>query len=478
MLPYQPDASRFKHFYRGVFAQMILLGALSFVGPALADAITNLGGGGLSSPYLANLVNSFQYISGCLMTLFGGPVINKMGIKKSCVVAAMGMPLVGSSYYSYARYGIIWYLVVAQMIGGLTGGFLYVAEATAMLSYPQPEDRGFYLGIWSAMRNSGSIFGGVINFAKNYNNSTTGGKSFPSLFLHFDLWLYHAQREPVLSKDGLKPKLLTSRRPYPECTGLVWALNLTPTRLVLRRNGHRIRMSPLRSWTQEFVALRLLAQQKKTWVLFIPAFYSFYHGGTLSSYLSLHFSIRSRALTSFIAPCVTVPSVVAYGRYLLDLDQWSQQRRAKIAVLIWIVPQMISFIWIGFENRRIDNGIQILDYDQNLGEWTFAVLPFIILFISGCLTQLSLYWIIGILSENISATSQLGGLFRAFEMAGQATSYALNAQKGNGVKISFYFNCFLWLFTVPCMIQLVQMVPHGPSSRYEITDSDEEIELN
>lgn len=423
---------------------------MSFVGPALADAITNLGGGGLSSPYLANLVNSFQYISGCLMTLFGGPVINKMGIKKSCVVAAMGMPLVGSSYYSYARYGIIWYLVVAQMIGGLTGGFLYVAEATAMLSYPQPEDRGFYLGIWSAMRNSGSIFGGVINFAKNYNNSTTGGIAPSTYFIFFLI----------------------------ECTGLVWALNLTPTRLVLRRNGHRIRMSPLRSWTQEFVALRLLAQQKKTWVLFIPAFYSFYHGGTLSSYLSLHFSIRSRALTSFIAPCVTVPSVVAYGRYLLDLDQWSQQRRAKIAVLIWIVPQMISFIWIGFENRRIDNGIQILDYDQNLGEWTFAVLPFIILFISGCLTQLSLYWIIGILSENISATSQLGGLFRAFEMAGQATSYALNAQKGNGVKISFYFNCFLWLFTVPCMIQLVQMVPHGPSSRYEITDSDEEIELN
>ncbi|TQS35900.1 hypothetical protein Golomagni_03665 [Golovinomyces magnicellulatus] len=443
-----------------------LLSSLSFVGPALADAITNLGGGGLSSPYLANLVNSFQYISGCLMTLFGGPLINKMGIKKSCVIAAIGMPLVGSSYYSNAQYGIIWYLVVAQMIGGLTSGFLYVAEATAMLSYPQPEDRGFYLGIWSAMRNSGSIFGGAINIAKNYNNSTTGGIAPSTYFIFFLI----------------------------ECTGLVWALNLTPTRLVRRRNGHRIRISPLRSWTQEFVALRLLAQQKKTWVLFIPAFYSFYHGGTLSSYLALHFSIRSRALTSFIAPCVTVPSVVAYGRYLLDLDQWSQRRRAKIAVLIWIVPQMICFTWIGFENRRLGNGIPVLDYYQlkweklltlslipaqrNPGEWTFAVLPFIILFIGGCLTQLSLYWIIGILSENISVTSQLGGLFRAFEMAGQATSYAMNAQKGNGEKISFYLNCFLLLLTVPCMIKLVQMVPHNPPTRYEIIDSDEETELD
>jgi hypothetical protein len=33
------------------------------------------------------------------------------------------------------------------MIKGSTNGFLYVAETTAMLSYPKPEDRGFYLGM-------------------------------------------------------------------------------------------------------------------------------------------------------------------------------------------------------------------------------------------------------------------------------------------------------------------------------------------
>lgn len=33
-----------------------------------------------------------------------------------------------------------------QIIGGFTGGFLYVAETTAMLSYPDLNDRGIYLG--------------------------------------------------------------------------------------------------------------------------------------------------------------------------------------------------------------------------------------------------------------------------------------------------------------------------------------------
>ncbi|KAI6250066.1 Notoamide biosynthesis cluster protein O' [Erysiphe necator] len=138
---------RYKQYHRSVAAQMILLGALSFVGPAIADAITNLGGGGLSSPYLANLANSLNYTSGCLMTLFGGPMINKLGIKKSCVIAAIAMPLAGLSYYSNAQYGITWFLLTAQFIGGFTSGFLYVAEATAMLSYPMQDERGFYLGM-------------------------------------------------------------------------------------------------------------------------------------------------------------------------------------------------------------------------------------------------------------------------------------------------------------------------------------------
>jgi hypothetical protein len=44
-----------------------------------------------------------------------------------------------------------------------------------MLSYPQAHERGKYLGIWTAMRNSGSIIGGAINFGNNHKNSAAGG---------------------------------------------------------------------------------------------------------------------------------------------------------------------------------------------------------------------------------------------------------------------------------------------------------------
>ncbi|POS87230.1 hypothetical protein EPUL_002750, partial [Erysiphe pulchra] len=164
-------ASRYKQYHRSVAAQMILLGALSFVGPAIADAITNLGGGGLSSPFLANLANSLNYTSGCLMTLFGGPLINKLGIKNSCVIAAIAMPLTGSSYYSNARFGTTWYLLTAQ------------------------------------------------------SDSNTCS--------------------------------------FAECTGLFWALNLTPTHLVRRKNGTKISTPTPTTWKRELYALRYQLYQKK-----------------------------------------------------------------------------------------------------------------------------------------------------------------------------------------------------------------------
>ena len=98
--------------------------SLSFVGPAMSDAISNLGGGGLSTPYLANLANSLQYMAGCLITLFGGPLINKFGIKWSCIIAAVAMPLAGSAFYVSAKYRVDWYLLVAR-VGGVRSALVH-----------------------------------------------------------------------------------------------------------------------------------------------------------------------------------------------------------------------------------------------------------------------------------------------------------------------------------------------------------------
>lgn len=442
------QSSRFARFWRGVLFQMILFGALSFVGPAMSDSISNLGGGGLSSPYLSNLANSLNYASGCLVTLFGGPLINKIGIKYSCLIAALAFPLDGSSYYASARYSTTWYLLFSKILGGFTSGFLYVGETTAMLSYPHQDDRGFYLGIWSAMRNSGSVIGGAINFATNHSESEAGGIGWATYLIFVAL----------------------------ECTGVIWALLLSPTARVRRRDGSRVPSTGAVTWKDEFDALWRHMQKRKTWLVFLPAFYSFFYGGTMGTYLSLHFSVRSRALSTLIVPIITILMVLVYGR-LLDLKQWSQAQRAWIAFACWVTPQIACFIWIGVQYAHFGTAEAALDYELNGRSWAKAYVPYLVVFTTGYWTQLSLYWILGTFSTDVKSSARTGGLFRAFETAGQATSYAINSHYGSDPRIPFYVNCAVLVLCVPCMVFLIRMVPEAPAEididAVKITDPDD-----
>ncbi|KAI9637141.1 major facilitator superfamily domain-containing protein [Dioszegia hungarica] len=435
-------ASRTTKFFRGVLFQMVLFGALSFVGPSMNDAISNLGGGGLSTPYLANLANALNYTMSCLLTLFGGPIINKVGIKWACVIAAFGMPLGGSGYYTRARLGIDWYLLLARCVGGITGGFLYVGESTAMLSYPLQDDRGLYLGIWSAMRNSGSIMGGAINFATNFSSSTAGGIAWSTYLIFIGF----------------------------ECTGVIWAFLLSPTAKVRRKNGTRIPSSPPLSWKKEFIALYQHAKSPRTWLMFVPAFYSFFCGGTFGTYLSLNFSVRARALSSLIVPSFTVPLVVAYGKLILDRTSWSQKKRAWVCVAAWVIPQGAAFVWVSIQIAKQQTPLIAYDYGIHGARWAEAYMPYAIMLITSYWCQLSIYWILGTFSTDVKSASRTGGLFRAFETAGQAISYGINATAANK-NVPMWVNIAVFVVTLPALYFLIRLVPEKPLEHDDVADS-------
>ncbi|KAF2171625.1 hypothetical protein M409DRAFT_63263 [Zasmidium cellare ATCC 36951] len=370
-------------FYRSVLFQIVLFGAsniLTVLGPAMSDAITNLGGGGLSTPYLANLATALNYAMGCATTLFGGPLINKFGIKWSCMIAAVVMPLTGSAYYVSARYSVDAYLLASQ------------------------DDRGFYLGIWSAIRNSGSVIGGAINFSTNYKDSSAGG--------------------------------------------IAWSTYLI------------------------FVGFEYSGV---TWLVFFPAFYSFFYGGTMGAYLSLHFSVRARALSSLLVPSVVIPLVIAYGK-LLDTKRWSRGRRAWISFLCWLVPQIACFIWIGIEYGKCGQRTVALDYKSDTRRWAEAYLPYLIIFVTGYWTQLCLYWCLGCLATDMQSSSRTGGLFRAFETAGQAVSYGINSASGNDKRIPFFVNCAVLALTMPCMVLLIRLVARSGEQEDGEGNALEEVE--
>lgn len=221
----------------------------------------------------------------------------------------------------------------------------------------------------------------------------------------------------------------------------------------------------------------------------------------MGTYLNLHFSVRARALSSMImrkytsshlhrlqiliygdcSACLVIVMVIAYGK-LLDTAHWSQKKRAWIAFAFWAIPQAACFIWIGIEYSKFGGGAtDALDYklyvlskqcpqnntnlcSRHTKRWVEAYLPYLIMFSTGYWCQLSIYWILGTFSTDVGSSSRTGGLFRAFETAGQAVSYAINSKTGSDARIPFYVNAGLLVLTIPSMVFLIRLVPEAPAS--------------
>lgn len=102
--------------------------------------------------------------------------------------------------------------------------------------------------------------------------------------------------------------------------------------------------------------------------------------------------------------------------------------------------------------------------------WASFYFPYLIVFFSGYWTQLSLYWMLGTFSTDVKSASRTGGLFRAFETAGQAVSYAINSNTGDK-RIPLYVNSALLALSIPCMIALIRLVPAKPAAVDDVADN-------
>jgi hypothetical protein len=102
------------------------------------------------------------------------------------------------------------------------------------------------------------------------------------------------------------------------------------------------------------------------------------------------------------------------------------------------------------------------DFVREPSRWAKAYVPYLIIFVTGYWTQLTLYWILGTYSSEIEVASRAGGVFRAFETAGQAVSYGLSSAKRIDHVIPLYINCAALALVIPSMVLLISKMPTVP----------------
>ncbi|KAI2776768.1 MFS general substrate transporter [Daldinia loculata] len=321
--------------------------------------------------------NAILFAVMTLTCLTGSMMANRFGLRNSLVVGTVGYVIYSAALYTNNRYGTEWFIYLGSAVCGLSAGIFWATEGTIMLSYPEPEKRGRYLAYWLSYRNSGSILGGIINLAFNYRGRTTGKLDWRTYIVFVVL----------------------------QCLGPISSLLLTPPEKVVRRNGSRVQLSDRISDLEELKALtRVLF--RRDFLLIIPYFvYVTWELPYISAYLSLYFSVRSRALASLVSAIAQVVTTLAFGAFL-DWTGVSLNKRARYGYIVMMI--LIALDW--------DDG----GFGRGWALYIFWQINFSLTYNFG-------FWLIGFLAREPKEIVRYMSIARAAESAGQCISSGISS---------------------------------------------------
>ncbi|TIA31133.1 MFS general substrate transporter [Aureobasidium pullulans] len=410
-------AIRKPKWYRSTFWNAFILGICNFLAPGIWGAMNSLGGGGQQSPSLVNSANALTF---CLMVLtcfFSSVVVRWVGVKWALIIGTLGYCPYAAGLYVNNRYGDGWFVLLGAALCGLSAGIFWSVEAAIALAYPEPHNQGRFLGFWLSFRLGGQIVGGAINLGVNVNNNKAGSVS------------YHVF-EAFIALQALAP-----------FAGLL----LSPPEKVQRTDGLPVRLSIGNSITYELKAMSKLFFSKH-FLLIVPLIaQAVYAESVFFTFQALWFSVRARALGSFLSGVVAVTLGNILGKYL-DHTKFSLKSRSRGAFFTILGLQGAWWVWATVLVTEFNKTNPTYDWvDQGFGKG-FALFLF---WVAGFqLNYMFLYFVVGNLAETQEEVIRICSLLRGTESAVQAVSYGLGSVSVMARTGSIYLNFGLWAISL------------------------------
>ncbi|KAJ5103165.1 hypothetical protein N7532_003694 [Penicillium argentinense] len=278
---------------------------------------------------------------------------------------------------------------------GISAGFFWSVEGAVATGYPEQHKRGRYIATWFTFRNFGNIIGGAAALGINHNVNQRGQVAY--------------QNYLAFIAD--------------QCLGLFIGLLLSNPEKVQRDDDTKIEAPRNIHWRTEANAMWKLMRRKSI-LLLVPLFWYFgwiqaYPGTYFATYLATYFTVRARALGSFMSAVVGTLATWLGGS-LVDLT-WHKNRKIR-AILTFVLIALLNtttWIWAVIIQDEYRHTKPVLDLDN---QRTFGRGFGVYLFerISLGMVENFIYWCIGNLTD--SPGDQIGciSLLRGIETAGVA----------------------------------------------------------
>lgn len=395
-------------WYRSTFYNALVLGICNFLAPGIWGAMNSLGAGGQQEPYLVNTANALTF---CLMTVsccFSSVIVRKIGIQWTLIIGTMGYAPYAAGLYTNNRYGNEWLVILGAALCGISAGIFWMAETAIALTYPEPYNQGKFLGCWLSFRLGGQVLGGAINLGMNADNDKAGKVSY-NVYLAF------------IALQALGP-----------FAGLL----LNKPSQVQRRDGVRVSLAISGTVWEELKATAALFCTRN-YLLIVPLIaQAVYTEAVMFTFQSLWFSVRARALGSFLSGVVAIIAGNLLGAFL-DRHQLALKTRARGAFVVILSLQGAWWVWATILVTDFHRSNPTFDWaDTGFGKG-FALFLFWV--IGFQLNYMYLYFVVGNLATSEAEVVRISGLLRGTESAAQAVSVSLPPLPLTNLTLCFIF---------------------------------------
>ncbi|TFA98329.1 hypothetical protein CCMA1212_009984 [Trichoderma ghanense] len=413
-----PKEQRHKvKWYRSTFYNMTVLGLCNLAAPGIWGAMNSLGAGGSQSPQLVNAANALTF---CLMVLscyFSSVLVRYIGIKGALVFGTMGYAPYAAGLYTNNRFGTTWLVILGAALCGLSAGVFWAAEAAIAIAYPEPWNRGKALGYWLTFRVMGQIIGGAVNLSLNIDRDQAGKVSYTVYIVFIAI----------------------------QAAGALAALLLNRPKHVQREDGKTVRLTIVEDPWFEIKATARAFLNPRFLLIVLWIGQAVFSEAVYFTYLSLWFSVRARALGSFLGGIVAIIIGNLTG-WWLDQNKISLKVRARYTFWFIVVTQGAWWLWATIISTRYRHTLPTYDWtDPGFGSG-FGV--YIFLTFGFQINYLFLYFIVTHIAKDQGEVIRYAALLRGTESAWQAVSYGLTSITVFAQVGAIYINFALWAIAI------------------------------
>ncbi|KAF4313025.1 Major facilitator superfamily [Botryosphaeria dothidea] len=371
--------------------------------------MNGLGVGGSQNPDLVNAANALLYAF-MTVTCFAGPwLTNAIGFRWTLAIGTLGYPLYVAGVYVNNRFGTTWFVYVGAVACGISAGFFCSVEGAIATGY---------------------LESGKLSLGINHKTNQRGQVGYQT-YIGFIVI---------------------------QCLGFFFGLLLSNPEKVHRDDGTRIEAPRGIHWRTEFAVMWRLIRSKSI-LLLTPLFW--YFGWTQAypgTYLATYFTVRSRALGSFMAAVVGTFATWLSGS-LVDLP-WAKSRQTRAIATYALIAACNSVTWIWAviiqnEYRHTDS---VLDWgDQSAFGRGFGLYMFESISIG--MVENYIYWCNSDLSDSPGDQIRYSSLLRGIETAAVAVGFGVLAVP-TALIATASINLALWFIALPFSYYATVQVVH------------------